>query len=79
MKFHWKNRLIAPFILKFNVSGVITQVYKSDASSPDKDPQAPTDYAAGWSPEIALTLGRAYKSLPPSGNRKTISQMSIAA
>lgn len=43
MKFRWKSRLIAPFILKFSVSGVITQVYNSKALSLEKDPQAPID------------------------------------
>lgn len=79
MKLYRKSRLIAPIILKFSVSGVISQVHNSDALSPEKDPQAPIDQAVGWTPELVLKPGRAYKSLAPSGNRKTISQVSIAA
>jgi len=43
MKFYWKSGLIAPFILKFSVSGAITQVYNTDALSPGKDPKVLID------------------------------------
>lgn len=64
LKFYWKSRFIAPFTLQFNVSAVITQVYTSDALSPEKDPQVPIDQAAGRTPELFLTPRRTNKSLP---------------